>query len=325
MGVEHSRVVVPAARTLLTAIADHVYEPLAEWVSDLPPHALAFIDSACSALRNHALACAVRVPAPALFSLLEVVLSADRDDVGALVLPLSRTLADRRVMSGFAGAAYQEKLSATACWMCTGLPRVSQTIYRAQMRALTLLAHNENICWVLFRHAAGFPAFVVGHLTESEPQVMHLNWGFFRGWTGHTKVLVELLKSPVAKELAGIVSSDSNLVLKEFFQWAINLWRTGGPTIVALFCEIMMPTIGRVTGMFRLRRSMFKGDERLVQLIEDYAKSIAEVSVPGAEKFIEAFGKHMDSKDVPTRGLGWIRFRQNTQRLLSAAIEKELL
>jgi hypothetical protein len=70
---------------------------------------------------------------------------------------------------------------------------------------------------------------------------------------------------------------------------------------------------------------MFRGDDRLVQLIEEYAKSIADLTAPGAEKFMEAFGKHMDPKDDVGSKRGWIRFRQSTQRLLSAAIEKELL
>jgi hypothetical protein len=228
-------------------------------------------------------------------------------------------------MSGFAGDSFRERISTAARWLCTRLAEVSPALYRARMRALALLAHDEPICCALLDAAGKFPAFIVAHLTDSDPQTMHINWAFFSAWTAHTSVLSELLASPAGAGLQTIVSSESNAVLKHFFRWAINVWRTRGPAIVAQFCEIMMPTIGRVTGMFRRRRSRFQGDDHLVQLIEEYAKAIAELTAPGAERFMETFGKHMDPKDVPASRLGWMRFRQNTQRLLSAAIEKELL
>jgi hypothetical protein len=328
MRIEHSRIVVPAARSFLMAISDHVYEPFADWVSELPKHAIAFVDSACSALRNHALTYGVHLPAPPLLSLLDIVLSADEDDVGSLILPLARLLSDRRVMSGFDDRQYQDKLVADTCWLCTRLRGVSRSLYRARVRGLTLLAHDERTCLEIYRHGGGFPEFIVGHLSESEPQLMHINWGFFNGWTKYDRVLTELLSSQVKESLPGIpaiVGRDSNEVLKKFFEWSIDLWRNRNQTIVTLFCELMMPTIGRVTSMFRIRKTMFKGDERLVALIEKYAKAIADLTVPGAERFMEAFGKHMDPKDDIASRRGWMRFRQSTQRILSAAIEKELL
>jgi hypothetical protein len=138
-------------------------------------------------------------------------------------------------------------------------------------------------------------------------------------------VLTELLGSSVGEILIGIVGSDSNEVLKKFFEWSIELWTMRNQEIVELFCELMMPTIGRVAGMFRIRRTMFRGDERLVHLIERYAKAITELTAPGAERFMEAFGKHMDPKEDVGSKRGSTMSRRNTQRILSAAIEKELL
>jgi hypothetical protein len=64
----------------------------------------------------------------------------------------------------------------------------------------------------------------------------------------------------------------------------------------------MLPALGQITCLLKGRRTMFKDDASLVKLIEDYALAIVELEAPRAEKFIDAFSKHMDLTEIGDEG-----------------------
>jgi hypothetical protein len=314
MRIEHSRCVVTAARAFLVGITERVYEPLPDWVAKLAPHVISFIESAFGALRRQALERGVRVPSLAIMSLFDAVLSTTKGEVNQLILPISRLICNSRVMVNFMGPAYQQRLTASVCWLCKQMPNAPEAHSRVRMEALALFAHDESMCYEM-AHVDGFSAFVVGRLSDTKSSVIPVNWGFFMVYAGHPRVVREVLNS-AGNTLAAIASSECTPILRRFFQFSINLWRTQQPPIVAKFCEVMMGSLGRVTAIFRTRKAMFKEDPGMVRLVEDYARTIAGLgTVAGAERFIEAFAKYVESDLSELIGKKEAaRFRQLTTR-----------
>jgi hypothetical protein len=316
MRIEHSPAIVPAARGVLIGIAERVYEPLGNWTQEMPPHVLSFLESACGSLRRQALECGVRVGSFALMSLFDAVLSTNRPAVERLVLPIARLISDRRVMANFSEPAYRQRLTASVCWLCNELPTVVPAVYKIRMRALALFAPDESICSSMCE-LRGFSAFVISHLADTEGSIIPVNWGFFRVYAAHLKVIQEILGSPAGVALAAIVTSDCTVVLRRFLEFSIDLWKRQPPQVVARFCEVMMSSLGRLTAVYRTRKAMFKDDERMVQLIVEYARTVALLEAPGAEKFIDAFGKYTETDMAELVGKRSTRLRQTTQRLSS--------
>jgi hypothetical protein len=323
--IEHSKCIVLAARLVLTGLAERVYEPLSDWAANLPQHHVYFIESACQALRQQALTSHVKVPPTSVMTLFDIMLSTTRPEVGYLVLPLSRLLCDGDIMSDFYDVFYQQRLTASVCWLCQELHISPPALYKTRIQALTILAHDEMTCFQMAK-ISEFTAFIIQHLQDTESSLIALNWAFFREYTKYPRVIYEILNSPLGTKLAEISRSDCNAILKKFFEFSIDLWKTQSNSIVEKFCDVMTPLLGRVTCIVRARRTMFKDDERLIQLVEDYGKTMIELTAPGAEKFIEAFGKHMeinDWKDDASRKNS--RVRKDTQKMFSQMIEKEML
>jgi hypothetical protein len=228
-------------------------------------------------------------------------------------------------MSNFYDVIYQQRLTASVCWLCQELHCSPPALYKTRIQALTILAHDEMTCFQMAK-ISEFTAFIIHHLQDTESSLIALNWAFFREYSKYPRVIYEILNSPLGMKLAEISRSDCNTILKKFFEFSINLWRTQSSSIVEKFCDVMTPLLGRVTCIVRARKTMFKDDERLIQLVEDYGKTIIELAAPGAEKFIEAFGKHMemsDWKDEAQRRSP--RARKDTQKMFSQLIEKEML
>jgi hypothetical protein len=323
--IEHSKCIVLAARLVLTALAERIYEPLSDWAAALPQHHVYFIESACQALRRQALTSHVKVPPTSVMSLLDIMLSTTRPEVGYLVLPLSRLLCNGAIMSNFYEVFYQERLTASVCWLCHELHDSPPALYKTRIQALAILGHNEMTCFQMAK-ISEFTEFIIKRLQDTESSLIALNWAFFREFTKYPRVIYEILSSPHGTTLAEISRSNCNAILKKFFEFSINLWKTQSGSIVEKFCEVMTPLLGRVTCIVRARRTMFRDDEGLIQLVEDYGKTIVELAAPGAEKFIEAFGKHMEMSDwkeeAPRRGL---KAKKDSQKRLSQLIEKEML
>jgi hypothetical protein len=318
MRIEHSGAIVLAARAVLIGITERVYEPLCNWTLEMPPHVISFLESACGSLRRQALECGVRVGSLAVMSLFDAILSTNRAAVERLVLPIARLLSDRRVMANFTDQAYQQRLTASVCWLCNELPSVLPVVYKLRMQALALFAHDESICSSMCS-LRGFSAFIIGHLSDTEGSIIPVNWGFFTLYAGHPRVIHEILSSTAANALAAIVTSDCTAVLRRFLEFSIDLWRRQSGIIVGRFCEVMMSSLGRLTAVYRTRKAMFKDDERMVQLIDEYARTLAQLDSPGSEKFIEAFGKYTETDMAELVGKRPSRMRERTQRLSSAA------
>jgi hypothetical protein len=322
MRVEHSRAIVQAARAVLIGISERVYEPLGDWAMEMPPHVISFLESACGSLRRQAVETGVRVGSLSVMSLFDAVLSTNRPLTERLVLPIARLISDRRVMAGFTDQAYQQRITASMCWLCGTLSSVVPVVYKIRMQALALFAHDEAICFSMCG-LRGFSAFVIGHLADTESSMIPVNWGFFAVYAGHTRVIQEILWSPAGAALAAIVTSDCTAVLRRFLEFSIDLWRRQPPAIVARFCDAMMSSLGRLTAVYRTRKAMFKDDERMVRLIDEYARTLAQLEPPGAEKLIDAFGTYTetDMAELVGRRPG-ARFRQATQRM-SAPSERD--
>jgi hypothetical protein len=323
--IEHSKCIVLAARLVLTGLAERVYEPLSDWAARLPQHHIYFIESACQALRQQALTSHVKVPPTSVMTLFDIMLSTTRPEVGYLVPPLSRLLCDGAIMSNFDDFGYQQRLTASVCWLCHELHCSPPALYKTRIQALTILAHDEATCFQMAK-ISEFTAFIIQHLQDTESSLIALNWAFFREYTKYPRVIYEILSSPPGTKLAEISRCDCNAILKKFFEFSIDVWKTQNNSIIEKFCDVMTPLLGRVTCIVRARRTMFKDDEILIQLVEDYGKTIIELAAPGAEKFIEAFGKHMemsDWKDEAQRRSP--RARKETPKSPSQSIEREML
>jgi hypothetical protein len=321
MRVEHSRTVIIAARAFLVGVSERVYEPLLDWVAKLSPHVISFIESACGALRRQALECGIRVPSLAMASLFDAILSTDSGEVDQLILPIAHLMCDKRVMVNFFDKAYQQRLRASVCWLCQQMPRAAAAHYKVRMEALTLFAHDEAMCYEMTL-ASGFSAFVVSHLSQTESRLIPVNWGFFVIYAGHPRVIQEILNGQAGTILATIVSTECIPILRRFFQFSINLWRTQLPAIVAKFCDLMMGSLGRLTAVFRTRKAMFKEDPGMVTLVEDYAGTIAHLQAPGAERFIEAFKKYMETDLSEFGKKGGFRSRHTNTWAFSQAVER---
>jgi hypothetical protein len=163
-----------------------------------------------------------------------------------------------------------------------------------RMQALELVASDEAICANICR-LPGFSLFIISHLSDPEPAMVHLNWHFFAQYAGHPRVLHEIICSPAGAKLAAVAGSECTPILKRFFEFSTGVWRSQSPDDVARFCTLMMPNLGKVTCAVRTRKSLFRDDERMVEVIEEYARAILGLEAPGAERFIEAFAKHMES------------------------------
>jgi hypothetical protein len=296
--VEHSRVILTATRALLLALSERVYEPIGDWVAQMPAHIAFFIESACGVLRRRARDQQIRVPGQSIMSLFDAVLASPRVEVGYLVLPIGRLLADADVVSNFGDPAFQQRLQASICWLCMGLPQASPALYRYRMQALASLAHDEGTCFQIARNS-DFSAFLVGRLTDTDSSIIPIHWAVFRVYTAYSSVLGHLLnKKEIAVKIAQIVSCDSTAVLRRFFEWSIFVWKKHEEEVAVKFCDVMQPVLGQLTCIVKARRLMFKDDETLVKLIEEYAIALVELEPPGAEKFIEAFSKHMEIADA---------------------------
>jgi hypothetical protein len=179
-----------------------------------------------------------------------------------------------------------------------GLPQASPPLYKYRMQALAFLAHNEATCYQIARDT-GFSAFLVGRLTDTELSLIAINWDVFRIYARYDKVLIDLLGQPkITSKLAQIVSCDCTAVLRRFFEWSISVWRNEAHEVTVKFCDAMLPAIGQITCIVKARKTMFRDDLTLVKLIEDYAIAIVELEAPGAEKFIDAFSKHMEMTEI---------------------------
>jgi hypothetical protein len=298
--VEHSPLGLLAAQAFFHGLMEQAYEPLGEWVMAIPRHVASFIASACAVIRHHGRARHVRVPGHPIVSLFDAALSSSRADVGLLVLPLGRLLADSEVISDFADSAYQHRLQASVCWLCEGLWRAPPNLYKCRMNALLAMAHDEATCLKMAQVGVFLPC-LIGKLADADPACMPVNWDFFRKYAGYPRVLHEVLSYLLAtSQLTQIIGSDSNEVLRRFFEWSIDVWKNSSAEIVVMFSDVVMPCSGRIGCILKARRTMFKDDERLGQLIEEYAMTLVELETPGTEKLLDAFTKHLaieESKD----------------------------
>jgi hypothetical protein len=256
--------------------------------------------------------------------LFDAFLATKRPEVEGLILPLAKLLCDSAVIADFSGQSYQQHLTASVCWLCQELPNVSPAIYRVRMHALELFADDPQICHNMSR-LPGFSLFMVSHLSDAESSIIAVNWRFFTKYTTHPTVIQTILNSPVGPKLALIASSESPPVLKKFLEFSLALWRRQGPDVIEKFCDLLMPSLGKIAGVVRTRRSLFRGDERMLQLIEDYTRAIMALEAPGAERFIEGFAKHLESDTGLGEQKGFVaRLRWGSARRPSNIIERQL-
>jgi hypothetical protein len=302
------------AELFLLALTEGVYDPLPARIKEFPSSTLAFLDSLLSRLRGHALQKRLRVAGPPLLALFEAVLVNDTDEVCALVLPIAHLVSNPEIISNFGTVSYQTRLAKAIIALCKNLltpskdPSSLRRLYRTRMRALSLLAHDSAISNSIIKIPKFMEDLVVPSLDDKDASLLGLNWGFFLNLVKYPTVVFELLTSPVTQavgpKLAGTVNSDNSVVLKKFFEFSINLWRTQEPKVVARFCDVMIPMLGRITCIIRTRRVMFKDDERLIKLVEDYVTAILDLDATGfatddAKKthtFQETFAKHMNEE-----------------------------
>jgi hypothetical protein len=190
------------------------------------------------------------------------------------------------------------------------------------MRALQLFASDESICSDMCK-LPDFSMFLIGHLTDPDSAMLPLNWRFFTKYAAHPRVLHEIIFSPAGAKLAAIAGSEFTPVLKRFFEFSTDVWQQQAHEDVAKFCTLMMPNLGKVTCAVRTRKSLFRDDDRMVEVIEEYAKAIMGLEAPGAERFIEAFAKHMETDIgalLPPRG-GLIVTRKTVMRRPSKLLD----
>jgi hypothetical protein len=305
--IEHTRAVYLGADLFLLALTEGVYDPLPVRIKEFPSSTMAFLDSVLNQLREHALQNRLRVAGPPLLSLFEAVLVNDTDEAGALVLPIARLVSNPEIISNFATNSYQTRLAIAVIALCKDL-LASRRLYRTRMRALSLLAHDSAISHSIIKIPKFMEDLVVPRLADQDASLLGLNWGFFLNLVKYPTVVFELLTSAVTQtvgpKLAQIVSSDNPVILKKFFEFSINLWRTQEPKVVARFCDVMIPMLGRITCIIRTRRVMFKDDERLIKLVEEYLTAILDLDAKGfatddatkTRSFQETFAKHMNEE-----------------------------
>jgi hypothetical protein len=324
--LEHSRSVLTAARALLIGISERAYEPLSDWSSSMPAHVVSFVESALSCLHRQAIERSIRVSSRALTSLFDAVLATQREEVERLVLPLARLLCDPAVIENFSVPVYQQRLTASVCWLCQELPNVSAAIFKMRMQTLALFASDESICSNICK-LHGFSMFVISHLSDPESSIIPVNWRFFTQYAAHPRVLHEIIVSPAGARLAAIAGSESTPILKRFFEFSTGIWRRLDQDDVGKFCTLMMPVLGKVTCAVRTRKALFRDDARMVEVIEEYARAIMDLDAPGAERFIEAFAKHMEAdlgSLLKPQGLLMLS-RKAFARRPSRLLEKDLL
>jgi hypothetical protein len=174
-----------------------------------------------------------------------------------------------------------------------------------------------------------FSEIVIRHLTDTDSSRIHLNWEFFREFVKYPRVIGHILSLPVGHSLIAISNSDSPPILKKFFEFVIDLWTSQPVDVIEKFCDVSLPALGRLTCILKTRKSMFKDDDKLCQLIETFGKTILELAPPGAHKFIEAFARHFESGDANdaeklVREVKATRIRRDTQKILQATFDKDL-
>jgi hypothetical protein len=146
-----------------------------------------------------------------------------------------------------------------------------------------------------------FTTTIIEHLTDPDPVALRLNWIFFRKYTFYPKVLLDLFQpdGPWGKALAALVTSENTFILKQFLDFSIGVWKLGRDDVTSRFCAVMMPSLGQVGCVYTGRKTLYKDDHKIVELIEEYVRILPDLRAPGAPEFYQAFLKHTVTTTVP--------------------------
>jgi hypothetical protein len=195
-----------------------------------------------------------------------------------------------------------------------------------QIQVLELFVESNKICDRM-AEVQGFSNFIVSRLSDTESTTSPLTWRFFTKFAAYSSVFHRILRSPAGKTLAQLAASKYTPVLKRFLEFSIDVMRNQKPESIKEFHELLTPSLGKLACIFRARRSLFHGDDRMLQLMDDYARAILHLGTNIAEELTGAFMKHINAHvDPPTEGKGsGSRSQRGRQRSASQVFRREIL
>jgi hypothetical protein len=130
---------------------------------------------------------------------------------------------------------------------------------------------------------------------------VHLNWIFFRKWAQYHSLLMEILTPATGKQFAAVIHGDNLIILKKFLEFSIFIWKQHKNEVIARLCKAVMGYVGRVTCVYKAWRTTFNDNETLIQLLDEYVRTVVDLQATGAQEFVATFGKHMGGEPIK----GW--------------------
>jgi hypothetical protein len=306
--IQHSYALSGAADHFLVAIKEQKYGQLDRWIAGLSPQLVRLLGTIVAHIGAHAKECGIRITGQTLLPLFEAIMASEDLAIAALMQPIAAILASTAIIQNYDDTQFLRGLLNGLAKLCGGIKGSATGLYQLRIRTLNVFAQNERCCLTMSQ-VPDFNLAVVSHLSDNEPSVFELNWMFFQSFTKYSKVLGEFFKkvnnesSPAAQALAALVDTTSSPLLKKWIQFSMGILQPPPgrepipPPVVAAWCDALGEKLSRIAIIITTRQLLFKDDDRMIQLLEEYLTVILNIEVAGTQDFVGKIQEHLLSME----------------------------
>ncbi|KAH0789202.1 hypothetical protein GPJ56_006872 [Histomonas meleagridis] len=186
-----------------------------------------------------------------------------------------------------------ERLKTVAA-VCQGLKAEDSIIYHEQIKALEQLSKDKTCCLTMSQ-IKPFMESVASHFLDSNPNISQKSWNFFLQLTSNHNVLLDAIKIPNVKTImTSIANKDHITSLKNLLSFSIEIFQSkDGNELKKQIIEILLPSIGKLVTMYKMRNSIYKNNTQMKDLLQEFITTARKLKKDEFSEFQNALSKHL--------------------------------
>ena len=177
------------------------------------------------------------------------------------------------------------------------IKKENSLIFLEQIKALQILAKITNCCIAIISSKTFIEA-IADHFIDSNPLVSQVTWNFFRVLTKDTSVLLDILRNKKIANGLSSISNQTNILdnitaIKNLLEFVIMIFKLNTPDFVKEICTIIIPSLGKLTTLYKQKDTMLKSNLGMQTLISQFIEIATKSKLPEASELQTALKKHL--------------------------------